>query len=114
MPHTTHKLDAMLRNPHDRRQKPSVFPVAAQWAGIAVFVVCLALSGVWALTDHWRRASFALGVAMLWLTLLRATCDSRVMGILAVRSRRFDMAFTAVLGSALVFLALSVDSLGSG
>ena len=35
------------------------------------------------------------------------------MGLLAVRSRRFDAIFTATTGAALVWLAVSVDSLGS-
>ena len=52
-------------------------------------------------------------MAMLWLTACRLTCDSQVMGLLAVRSRRFDAIFTATTGAALVWLAVSVDSLGS-
>lgn len=50
---------------------------------------------------------------MLWLTICRLVCDSRVMGVLAVRSRRFDMAFSLITGAALVWLAVSVDALGS-
>lgn len=64
-------------------------------------------------TEHWRRATFTLGVSMLWLAVMRLTCDSRVIGLVAVRSRRFDVAFTSVLGAAMMWLAWSVDSLGS-
>ena len=35
------------------------------------------------------------------------------VGVLAVRSRRFDACFTGLLGATMAFLAFSVDSLGS-
>ena len=50
---------------------------------------------------------------MLWLTVMRLTCDSRVIGLVAVRSRRFDALFTTVLGAAMMWLSWSVDALGS-
>ena len=34
------------------------------------------------------------------------------MGLLAVRSRRFDAMFTGAIGAALVWLAVTVDALG--
>ncbi|MDN6460448.1 MAG: DUF3017 domain-containing protein, partial [Corynebacterium flavescens] len=39
--------------------------------------------------------------------------DSQRVAVLAVRSRRFDAFFTAVIGAAITFLAASVDALGS-
>jgi len=45
--------------------------------------------------------------------VVRLTCDSRRVGVLAVRSRRFDACFTGLLGAVMAFLAFSVDSLGS-
>lgn len=100
-------------NPHDANLPPSRVPAAAQWVGLALFVVLAVLSGVFSLTEHWRRATFTLGAAMLWLTALRLTCDSAKLGVLAVRSRTFDAAFTGALGAAMLFLSASVDSLGS-
>lgn len=73
----------------------------------------MVVSAVYALSEHWRRATVVLGAAMLWLAVVRLTCDSRRVGVLAVRSRHFDALFTTALGGALLFLALSVDSLGS-
>lgn len=102
-----------LDNPHDLKQKPSRLPDWVQYLGIALFIVGLVLASVWALTEHWRRASFTMGVSMLWLTVLRLTCDSRKIGLVAVRSRRFDSLFTTALGAAMVWLSVSVDSLGS-
>ncbi|WP_083319220.1 DUF3017 domain-containing protein [Corynebacterium sp. HMSC04H06] len=102
-----------LDNPHDRHVAPSKLPAKVQWAMIGAFVAVVVLSGVFALLEHWRRAAFALGAAMLWLVVVRATCDSRRVGVFSVRSRRFDCIFSAVVGAALVFLAVSVDALGS-
>ncbi|WP_257159370.1 DUF3017 domain-containing protein [Corynebacterium cystitidis] len=102
-----------LDNPHDLKQKPSKLPAWVQYSGIALFVVGLAVASGLALTAHWRRASFVLGLTMIWLAVLRLTCDSRKIGLVAVRSRRFDTLFTTALGAAMVWLAVSVDSLGS-
>ena len=49
----------------------------------------------------------------MWLTVVRLTCDSSRVGVLAVRSRRFDACFTGILGAAMVFMAFSIDALGS-
>ena len=78
-----------------------------------MFVVGFVASGLFAATEHWRRATFTLGASMLWLAVLRYACDSRVLGLLAVRSRKADAAFCALCGVGMVALAWTVDSLGS-
>ena len=102
-----------LDNPHDIGNAPSKLPVRAQQVLVGLFVIGFLVATLFAVTEHWRRATFTLGAAMLWLTACRLTCDSQVMGLLAVRSRRFDAIFTGVAGAALVWLAVSVDALGS-
>ena len=102
-----------MANPHDLNLAASRVPGWMQWSGMAAFIVLLAAAAWFLFADHWRRATFALGVAMLWLAALRLTCDSAKLGVFAVRSRRFDAAFSAVAGAALMFLSASVDALGS-
>ncbi len=102
-----------LDNPHDLGAPPSRLPLWAQRAVMAVFLVGVVAAGGFAFTEHWRRATFALGVSLIWLAVVRVTCDSRVVGVFAVRSRRFDAIFTAVVGGAMAFLSASVDALGS-
>lgn len=102
-----------LDNPHDIGNPPSRLPLRAQQVMVGLFVLGFVVATLFAVTEHWRRATFTLGAAMLWLTACRLTCDSQVMGLLAVRSRRFDALFTGAAGAALVWLAVSVDSLGS-
>ena len=102
-----------LANPHDLANKPSRLPGWLQCTLLAGFLALVALSGVWAVTEHWRRATFALGVAMVWLGVVRLSCDSRIVGIFAVRSRRFDVSFSVIVGGLMAWLAASVDALGS-
>ncbi|MCT2338518.1 DUF3017 domain-containing protein [Corynebacterium sp. p3-SID1056] len=102
-----------LDNPHDRGNPPSPLPEMVQWVLVALFVVGFVASGLFAATEHWRRATFTLGASMLWLAALRYLCDSRILGLLAVRSRKADAAFCALCGVGMVALAWTVDSLGS-
>ncbi|ANH23224.1 Uncharacterized protein CpE55_0472 [Corynebacterium pseudotuberculosis] len=76
-------------------------------------MIAVAISGVYSLTEHWRRATFVLGTALLWLAVLRLTCDSKVLGVLSIRSRAFDVMYASAVGGAMVFLSYSIDSLGS-
>ena len=102
-----------VSNPHDIHVKPSPLPGWLQWVFIALFGLGVVASGVMSLMEHWRRATFLLGAAMIWLAAVRRTCDSDRGGVFAVRSRRFDMAFSTALGAALVWLSASVNALGS-
>lgn len=108
-----HAAELNLDNPHDRGNRPSRLPAWAQWAGIALLIAAVVASGIWSGTEHWRRATFSLGVAVMWLGVLRLTCDSKILGVFAVRSVKFDAAFCLVTGGLMTFLAASVDSLGS-
>nr|WP_260322376.1 DUF3017 domain-containing protein [Corynebacterium glucuronolyticum] len=102
-----------LDNPHDVDLPPSRLPQTWQKAGVALFCVVLALVLVFLFTDHWRRATFVLGADFMFLAVLRLTCDSHILGVLAVRSQRFDALFTASVGTVMMILASSVDALGS-
>nr|WP_199323622.1 DUF3017 domain-containing protein [Corynebacterium diphtheriae] len=100
-------------NPHDVGRKESPIPSYLQYIAVAAFVGIVVSSGIFAFTEHWRRATFALGVALLFLAVLRVVCDSKILGVLAVRSVVFDVAFSLVVGGMMVFLSYSIDSLGS-
>ena len=91
----------------------SCFEIFQNTVFLMQFIAGVALSGGYAIFEYWRRATFLLGLALLWLTVVRLTCDSSRVGVLAVRSRRFDATFTGVIGALMAFLAYSVDALGS-
>src|SRR5699024_12404517 len=86
-----------VSNPHDIHRPPSALPGWLQWVFIAMFGLGVVASGAMSMMEHWRRATFLLGAAMLWVAVVRRTCDSDRVGVFAVRSRRFDMMFSAAL-----------------
>ncbi|WP_439648040.1 DUF3017 domain-containing protein [Corynebacterium lemuris] len=102
-----------LDNPHDLEEPPSRLPRWAQWTGMAVFLLGGVVASGFAVTEHWRRATFMLGASLLWLAVVRLTCDSRIVGVFAVRSKRFDALFCLIIGGLMAFLSASVDALGS-
>jgi len=103
----------ILDNPHDVGLKPSKLPLTAQYGCLGLFLLAIVVSGGFAVMEHWRRATFTLGAGLVWLSVVRLTCDSKVLSVLAVRSRKFDAIFTSVVGAFILFLSSSVDSLGS-
>ncbi|MDO5077135.1 DUF3017 domain-containing protein [Corynebacterium sp.] len=103
----------MTLNPHDVNAKPASLSPRFQRLGVAIFVLGLVVACGFLATEHWRRATFTLGCCMLWLAGLRMSCDSDVLRVLSVRSQRFDAAFCVAIGGSMMFLAGTVDSLGS-
>lgn len=78
---------------------------------VGIFVVAVVVTAVLLIMDRWRRGSFVIGSALIYLGMIRWMVDSEYLGVLAVRSRKFDSWFTILLGAATVFLAISVDAL---
>lgn len=105
--------ERLLANPHDARVAPSAISRPIQRVLVGVFVAFLVVVALLIGVDRWRRGTFMLGVAMMWLASIRWIVDSDVLGVLAVRSRKFDSLFSAAIGAMIVWLSVSVDPLGS-
>ncbi|HCT14204.1 MAG TPA: DUF3017 domain-containing protein [Corynebacterium nuruki] len=103
----------MLDNPHDVDVRPSGWPQWFQMLIVVVFLVAVAAGVVSIFAEHWRRGIVSLGAGMVWLGMARWVVDSRIMGVLAVRSRKFDSAFCIIVGGLLLLISLQVDALGS-
>jgi hypothetical protein len=103
----------MLDNPHDVDVRPSGWPQWFQMLIVLVFLVAVATGVVSIFAEHWRRGIVSLGAGMVWLGMARWVVDSRIMGVLAVRSRKFDSAFCIIVGGLLLLISLQVDALGS-
>lgn len=84
---TRQKPANILDNPHDVGLKPSKLPLTAQYGCLGLFLLAIVVSGGFAVMEHWRRATFTLGAGLVWLSVVRLTCDSKVLSVLAVRSR---------------------------
>lgn len=73
----------------------------------AVLAVVAAGLGVGAL-GAWRAGALVVGTGVVLAAGLRLVLPARQAGLLAVRSRRLDVAFLLLVGAALLVLASSV------
>lgn len=83
------------------RGRPRELPLAAVLAGVAAGLVL-----VWG--HHYRLGSVLVGLTLLGGAGLRLLLPLRAVGLLAVRSRPFDVAALAGMGAAVVTLAALV------
>lgn len=65
------------------------------------------------LFDRWRRGAFVLGSAVLFGALLRAVLPTSRIGLLQVRGRFVDVVAMASVGATVLWLATSIDPLGT-
>ncbi|NNH71993.1 DUF3017 domain-containing protein [Nocardia uniformis] len=82
-------------------------PLILVGAVLVVAVVFLA----W---DRWRRGAVIIGGAALLAAAFRLLLSTEQVGLLAVRSKRFDVSWLTVLGTAIIVLAATVNTLGVG
>ncbi|MCF8603826.1 DUF3017 domain-containing protein [Gordonia sp. HY442] len=78
-----------------------------------VVLALVAVAAVLVLLDRWRRGAFVFGSALLVAGTIRAFLPTPRVGLLQIRSRPFDVATMVVLGASVLWLATSIDSLGS-
>lgn len=79
---------------------------------IATILLVFAFGLVLALLDHWRRGSAAMASAAALAAMCRLFLPTRVAGVLAVRSRAFDVIFLLAVTAALGTAALLVVTPG--
>lgn len=76
--------------------------------------VVIAAAVLLVIVDRWRRGAFVFGGATILAGVLRWVLDEDSVGLLAVRSKTFDVAALLVVGGMVVALAASIDPLGTG
>jgi DUF3017 family protein len=85
----------------------------AQWPILLVgliFVTAFALVGA----NFWRRGSLLIGIAVGVAAGLRLVLPDERAGLLVVRSKGIDFITTATVGAAMVYIAWTIDPLGTG
>ncbi|CAN5536569.1 DUF3017 domain-containing protein [soil metagenome] len=83
-----------------------------QWPILLVGLIFLAAFGLVA-AGFWRRGALLLGIAVGVAAALRlALADDRA-GLLAVRSKGIDFLTTATVGAAVIYIAWTIDPLGT-
>jgi hypothetical protein len=75
---------------------------------LAVVVAVAAVAVVLAVLGHWKRGAAAMAAASGLALVLRVVLPGRHVGALAVRSRRFDIAFLLVLTGLLTAAAIAL------
>jgi hypothetical protein len=102
---TEHHVEAVPAPSEPRRGVLGV--VVRQWPLLLVLVGGVSALVVVAL-DGFRQGCALLGASVLFAALSRAVLPTRRVGLLVVRSRPFDVVVLAVMGTALVVLAVIV------
>jgi len=75
-----------------------------------IFVMAFALVGA----NFWRRGSLLIGIGVGVAAILRLVLPDERTGLLAVRSKGIDFVTTAGVGAAMVYIASTIDPLGTG
>jgi hypothetical protein len=81
---------------------------------ILLVAAVLVVAVVFVAQDRWRRGAFFVGGAPLLAAVFRLVLPEVRIGLLAVRSKPFDVITYAVLGGAIIALAATISSLGVG
>ncbi|BBZ73734.1 DUF3017 domain-containing protein [Mycobacterium paraseoulense] len=87
--------------------------VRAQWPILLVgltFATALVLVGA----NFWRRGSLLIGIGVGLAAALRLVLPDERSGLLVVRSKGIDFVTTATVATAMVYIAWTIDPLGTG
>jgi hypothetical protein len=85
----------------------------AQWP---ILLVGLIFATAFALVaaNFWRRGSLLIGIAVGVAAILRLVLSDDRAGLLVVRSKGIDFVTTSTVGAAMVYIASTIDPLGTG
>lgn len=81
---------------------------------MVVVTLVIVLAVVFVASDRWRRGALFFGGATLLAAAFRLCLPTARVGLLAVRSRPFDVAALGLLGSAIVTIAATISTVGVG
>jgi hypothetical protein len=84
----------------------------AQWPILVVgliFAAAFVLVGA----NFWRRGSLLIGIGVGVASILRLVLSEERAGLLVVRGKGIDFATTATVAAAMVYIAWTIDPLGT-
>ena len=87
--------------------------IRAQWPILLVgliFLAAMVLVGA----NFWRRGSLLIGIGVGVAATLRLMLPVERAGLLVVRRKGVDFVTTATVGAAMVYIASTIDPLGTG
>ncbi|HEV7418707.1 MAG TPA: DUF3017 domain-containing protein [Mycobacterium sp.] len=85
---------------------------AGQWPILTVGLFLLAAFAL-VVAGYWRRGALVLAIGVGVAAAMRLALTDDRAGLLVVRSRTIDIATTATVSAALIYIALTIDPLGT-
>ena len=85
---------------------------AGQWPILLVGMIIVAAFGL-VIAGYWRRGALVLAIGVGVAAALRLTLSDDRAGLLAVRSRTIDFVMTATVSAAMIYVAWTIDPLGT-
>ena len=83
-----------------------------QWPILLVGVFFLAAFGL-VIAGYWRRGALVIGIGVAVAAALRVALTDDRAGLLVVRSRGIDFVTTATVSAAVLYIAWTIDPLGT-
>jgi len=65
------------------------------------------------IADYWRRGALLIGIAVGVAAVLRLVLTDDRAGLLVVRTKGIDFVTTAMVGAAMLYIAWTIDPLGT-
>ncbi len=84
----------------------------AQWP-ILLVGLFLVLAFALVAAGYWRRGALVMAIGVGVAAALRLTLTDERAGLLAVRTRTFDVLTTASVSAAVLYIAWTIDPLGT-
>jgi flagellin-like protein len=84
----------------------------AQWPILTV-VLIFAVAFTLVAANFWRRGALLIGIGVGAAAVLRLALSDDRAGLLVVRSRGIDFATTALVAASMVYIAWTIDPLGT-
>ena len=86
--------------------------IRGQWPILVVGLTFLVAFGL-VIAGYWRRGALVLGIGVAVAAALRLGLTDEVAGLLVVRSKGVDFVTTATVSAAVLFIAATIDPLGT-
>jgi hypothetical protein len=86
--------------------------VAGQWPILVVGLIFVAAFGL-VIAGYWRRGALVMAIGVGVAAVMRLALSEDRAGLLVVRSRTIDFATTASVSAAMLYIAWTIDPLGT-
>lgn len=85
---------------------------AGQWPILLVGLILVAALGL-VIAGYWRRGALVMGIGVGVAAALRLALSEDRAGLLVIRSRTIDFATTATVSATMLYIAWTIDPLGT-